>query len=120
MGGGFGLQVLGDIEVARSLDRMGSQARKYADPAVNVVAEDVADEANANAPEGPTGDLGGSYEATKVADGVYDVGSDIRYAPFVEKGTYKDAPQPHLYPAADRNADRLVEEIADAIERSFG
>lgn len=36
------------------------------------------------------------------------------HAPFVEWGTYKDAPQPFMGPAADQHENAYVEGVADA------
>ena len=37
-----------------------------------------------------------------------------RHAPFVEFGTYKDRPQPFLFPAFERHSEDVLREIADA------
>lgn len=42
-----------------------------------------------------------------------------RYAPFVEFGTYKDAPQPFLFPAFERNQDAIIRQLGDAVRKSF-
>src|SRR4051812_13461736 len=77
-------------------------------PAIYAAARDAVEETTAEiedlarflAPEGPTGDLKASIDSK--VDGLHgQVFTDIRYAPYVEFGTYKDRPQPFLLPAGD-------------------
>jgi HK97 gp10 family phage protein len=42
-----------------------------------------------------------------------EAGPTTRHAPFVERGTYKDAPQPFMEPAADRHEEGFTERVAD-------
>lgn len=50
-----------------------------------------------------TGALQGSIDI-EVSGLTAEVFTTLRYAPFVEFGTYKDRPQPFITPAADRQA----------------
>lgn len=42
-----------------------------------------------------------------------EVRATARHAPFVEFGTYKDAPQPFMGPALDEHEDEFVDEVGD-------
>lgn len=55
-----------------------------------------------------TGRLRDSLEASESPEGGMEVGSGLDYAAFVENGTYKDAPQPYLGPAADKGESILA------------
>ena len=44
------------------------------------------------------------------------IGTDLRYAHFVEWGTSEMAPQPYMRPAFDRNIGKLEQELGDACE----
>jgi len=49
-----------------------------------------------------TGRLRASIHTGKIEDGVYYVGTNVHYAPYVEFGTRKMAAQPYLRPAAKK------------------
>lgn len=80
-------------------------------PAVYAAARDAVEETTAEiedlarflAPE-LTGDLKDSIDST-VSGLQGQVFTELRYAPFVEFGTYKDTPQPFLIPASDAYED---------------
>lgn len=47
---------------------------------------------------------------------VMNIGTDVEYAVYVEKGTSKMAPRPYLQPALDENKDEIVAEIRLALK----
>ena len=49
-----------------------------------------------------TGRLRASIHTGKIREGVYYVGTNVHYAPYVEFGTRKMAAQPYLRPAAKK------------------
>ena len=49
-----------------------------------------------------TGRLRASIHTGKIKDGVYYVGTNVHYAPYVEFGTRKMAAKPYLRPAAKK------------------
>lgn len=49
-----------------------------------------------------TGRLKQSIGVQKVQDGEYRVGTNVDYAPYVEFGTRRQAPQPFMRPAIER------------------
>lgn len=73
-----------------------SRLTKEAEDIEQRVAERIARDAAAAAPQGPTGDLARGYHAE---DG--NVMAIWRYH-FTENGTVKTPAQPHLFPAAER------------------
>lgn len=55
-----------------------------------------------------TGNLRASYTHRVDAKGkAVDVGTNVEYAVFVEKGTRHQQPQPHLTPAAEENVPTI-------------
>jgi HK97 gp10 family phage protein len=74
------------------------QAQKY----LNDVAEDIKNEAKRIVPV----DTGLLRDSIVVKDGIDKneklIGTDVRYAMYVEFGTIKHGPQPYLRPALDR------------------
>lgn len=93
------------VDVSQLFNFAGRALRAI--PAINSAIEQVVadtatavqEQARSNAPE-RTGTLKASIE--KEVDGTHArVFTDLRYAPFVEFGTYKDPTQPFLLPAAD-------------------
>ena len=66
------------------------------------------------APAVDSGALLRSY-TYQVGDGYVDVGSNIEYAPYLEFGTRKMAPRPHLRPAVQRITNELAGTIANEL-----
>jgi HK97 gp10 family phage protein len=65
-----------------------------------------------------TGNLRRAYHTVKTGFARYEVGNDVEvahYAIFVEMGTYKMAPRPHLRPAAEVQRLKHVERVAGAV-----
>ncbi len=65
-----------------------------------------------------TGRLQGSisHEVTREGNDVVGiVGTDVEYAPFVELGTYKMRAQPYLFPAGERNKDKITQCFKDLV-----
>lgn len=55
-------------------------------------------------------------------EGDYEVlvGPTVNYAPHLEHGTARTAPQAFMGPALDRHAPDLVQAVAQAVEGAFG
>lgn len=74
--------------------------------------------AKINAPV-DTGNLRASINTTSTGDGrrgrmTVRVGPTANYAPYVELGTSRMAPQPFLGPAVDEHEDAIIKALADA------
>lgn len=111
------------LEGLPELERaLATKAAELAASAAIAVAEEVKlieADARDGAPEGPTGDLRGSIEGE--SDGTRGtIKAPIRYAGFVEHGTYKDAAQPFMKPAAERARRRFPQRAADIIRAALG
>jgi HK97 gp10 family phage protein len=61
-----------------------------------------------------TGALAASITTDPTKTGA-EIGPTVRYAPFVEYGTWKDPPQPFMGPAAERHEDDLATFLADRV-----
>lgn len=79
---------------------------------------DVAADARQLAPV-DTGNLRGSI-GVDVGGTTVTVGPEANYGIFVERGTWKTAPQPFLTPAAERREPALLEALAEAASMSGG
>jgi len=102
------------ISVSGLSELMGGLAKAAAITPLAVVAvkasgEMIADAARGNAPV-LTGALRDSIEVDASGLSVV-VGPTVDYAPFVEFGTWKDAPQPFMGPAADAGTDGLASKL---------
>ena len=102
-----------------------------AQPAVYAAARDAVEETTAEiedlarylAPQGPTGDLKASIDSR--VDGLQGrVFTELRYAPFVEFGTWKDPVQPFLYPAADAYEEEypviMAKKVLPVVQKYLG
>jgi len=99
---------LGDLIAGLKKESVLATAR--AESAIAKTAERIAASAREAAPVGETGDLRDSIEVT--ARGlVREVGPTVRYGGFVEFGTWKDEPQPYLFPAAEKHEPELEQEL---------
>jgi HK97 gp10 family phage protein len=118
-----------NVDMSPVLDWIANAERTS--PAVYAVARDVVEETTAEieelarylAPEGPTGDLKASIDSK--VDGLYGrVFTDLRYAPYVEFGTWKDPVQPFLYPAADAYEDEypaiMAKRVLPVVKKYIG
>jgi hypothetical protein len=63
-----------------------------------------------------TGDLRASYDS-QVDGTTLEIGSTQKYAVYLEFGTRKMAPRPHLRPIVARHMDGLRARVGDGIER---
>lgn len=68
----------------------------------------------ASAPNEPpasrTGDLRTSYRF-QVTDNYAEIGSPLEYAPYLEYGTRKMSPRPHLMPAFQKNRQQIIKTL---------
>ena len=48
-----------------------------------------------------------------------EIGNSLRYAPFVEQGTSKQAAQPFLRPAFEKNIEKIKDLIKEAVRKSM-
>lgn len=97
-------------KLAAELAEAAPKAEKVSSETLTKLGRQVRDEANRDAPVGPTGDLGKSYKVRGGKD-YRVISSDLRYAYFVEFGTSVMAPQPHLWPAGRRAEADLFDEL---------
>lgn len=105
-------------ELSSKLSDGGTRVGAKAANAVRAGAAQISRDAAAAAPR-RSGALAGSIQTTFSGSGSGGTMSatitpTARYAPFVEFGTYKDRPQPFLFPAFERHSEDVVREIADA------
>lgn len=63
-----------------------------------------------------TGTLSRSIHAEVESDGVL-VGTDVRYAKYVEQGTARMKGRPYLQPALTENTTRIQNQVAKAIQQ---
>jgi HK97 gp10 family phage protein len=96
-------------DLAALLVEAGVKADKISGERLREIATQLRDDAVAAAPV-RTGDLAASIYMRGGKD-FRRVGSDIRYAFFVEFGTSDTPPQPFLFPAARRAEDDLFREF---------
>lgn len=103
-----GFSIEGLAELGRKLAEKAAELQLGAAAAVAAEVKLVKEDAKAGAPIGPTGKLRESIEGH--SEGVKgEVETNVRYAPFVEHGTYKDPAQPFMGPAAERSRVRFKE-----------
>lgn len=106
-------------ELAADMGKAGARVRREQTKVVKETVDRIATHAQQNAPQGPTGDLRENIKP--YAAGLRGaVVSGVRYAAFVEFGTYKDAPQPYLIPAAEANEAQYLADSEAAAERAMG
>lgn len=101
-------------ELRQSLTKETVLAKTRVAGAVAKTAKKIEATARDLAPVGPTGDLKSSIHTTVTGERA-EVGPTVRYARFVEFGTYKDAPQPYMWPAADKHEPELMGEIEKVV-----
>lgn len=98
--------------VAVDLSRQSETLVPRASAVVRKVALDTEADAKALAPV-DTGNLRNSITTAVQGDGLRAaVVATASYAPFVEQGTSRQAPQPFMGPATDRNAPMFREAMA--------
>jgi HK97 gp10 family phage protein len=85
----------------------------HAKEATKETAERIEATAKSLAPK-LTGALAASITTDPTVTGA-EVGPTARYAPFVEYGTWKDAPQPFMGPAAEAHEDDLAKFLEDRV-----
>ena len=107
------------VRIQGGLPDFGKEAAKIAGLARAVVAKSaqtVEGKAKLRAPV-RTGNLRNSISTTIIDDGLTaEVGPTASYAPYVEFGTARQAPQPFLIPAAEEvtpEFEKALEKIAD-------
>jgi len=106
--------ILGLDELVSALASEGKETERRASNAVGRVAQMVKSTAIELAPKGDR-----PHEGPKIAESMTitgqgtrrEVGPTARHGAFMEYGTYKDAPQPYMGPAADMHEDALVNEL---------
>jgi HK97 gp10 family phage protein len=112
------LEGVGIIQLAVDLKNAGPKAQERAKVVVAKAKEDTVEGAQAICPV-DTGNLKGGIGGDIDADGLgFEAGPTAEYAPYVEYGTRKMAPQAFMGPAFDRVAatvQPLLEQIADGI-----
>lgn len=104
------IQAVGLVELIGELGVASASIEAKAREAEDKTKNDIRDTAVSNVPV-LTRELQDSIEVTE--DGVE---ATAPHAEFVEFGTYKDAPQPYMGPAADAHEPEFVKAIEDAGE----
>jgi HK97 gp10 family phage protein len=112
-----GVKVIGLENLRRKLAEAGSATHKAAQQAVAEEVEATRDDARRLAPV-KTGALRAGIRA-KADDLEGEVKSTVRYATFVEHGTYRDKAQPHMAPAAALSRRRLPKRAAQIIRAAL-
>lgn len=97
--------------LAADLGNAGREAARRANTAVAKAAADAAAIAQANAPV-DTGNHRSGIGWEMLAAGRAAMGATTNYAPYLEYGTYKMPPRPHIHPAADAVTPGLEAAIA--------
>ena len=97
--------------LAADLGGAGREAARMANIAVAKTAADASAIAQRLAAV-DTGHMRSSVGWEMIAAGVAEFGATANYAPHVEYGTYKMAPQPFIHPAADAVTPTLEAAIA--------
>lgn len=108
-GVGFSVSVTGLEAVIAAFTSAGVEAAAKAGIALAEATNKVSETAKSTAPR-QTGALSGSITPS-VSGTVGEVTAGIRYAGFVEYGTYKDAPQPYMGPALDAVAPSFIADM---------
>lgn len=57
---------------------------------------------------------------TRLGNNYVEVGTNVKYAPYVEFGTSKQSAQPYLTPAYTQNKKRIVQIIKEAVAKGVG
>ena len=134
-------KITGDIELAATLRRLGSDMQDAVDKGVFVTAHEVRTTAiksiqsqspgkmvsrsrqggggtyahiaasAGNAPNTDNGDLVRSIAVEKIEEAHYTVGSNFEYSAWLEMGTSKMLPRPWLEPALRANINNLRDNI---------
>jgi HK97 gp10 family phage protein len=105
--------VIGLDDVLAGLLREIATADGHAKTATAEAAARIEAAAKSLAPK-LTGALAASITTDPTKNGA-EVGPTVRYAPFVEYGTWKDPPQPFMGPAAERHEADLAKFLEDQV-----
>lgn len=92
--------------------------------AIRTAARDAAVEARSLAPVGDTGELRDSISVGLEGDGRFasigaEIGPTVDYAPFVEYGTSRMAPQPFIGPAVEAQLPKLTSALEAVAEEEL-
>lgn len=107
--------------VFNHLPRLQGELRAKVSQAVEASAIAIEQDVKGGGPHAApyrTGNLRRSYLHRRESDLLYVVENDPQiapYAPFVELGTRRMAPRPHLGPAAEAELPRFVDRVRDAL-----
>jgi HK97 gp10 family phage protein len=105
--------VTGLTEVLAGFLREIATVDGHASEATAETAERIESTAKSLAPK-RTGALAASITTDRTKNGA-ETGPTVPYAPFVEYGTWKDAPQPFMGPAAEQHEDDLAKFLEDRV-----
>lgn len=111
------IDVIGDRELARAVERLSREAPELAREAVGLTAYTIEADAKRACPV-DTGRLRSSIgtELMITYPGAV-VGTNVHYAPYVEFGTTRQRAQPYLTPAAEAGRRELVRRVSEALRR---
>lgn len=103
----------GLIDLEYDLGRASATTITRSSVAIAKTAHDIERDAKLNAPV-DTGALRSSISTT--ARGLTaEIGPTVDYAQFVEEGTSRQAPQPYMRPAAEKNIPGLVDALGQIV-----
>lgn len=108
--------------MANDLNNLFNKLNKLASPssynnALEASGEAIVNTAKDNCPV-ETGALKESIK-TETTNGKSVTGSDVEYAPFVEYGTLDTPAKPFLYPALEKNKDKIIDNFKEAIKEAL-
>ena len=110
--------ILGLPQLEAALAKKAQELQAGAEEAVGREVENIANDARHAAPR-RTGELrAGIHSEHAGLSGT--VKSTARHSTFVEHGTYKDAAQPFMHPAAERARKRFPQVARDIIAKALG
>jgi HK97 gp10 family phage protein len=98
----------------KRIEKCCDNALKVAQQELLYGALEVEEKAKEDAPV-DTGLLMASISTTKIQPNMYEVGTNVEYAPYVEFGTVYQSPQPFLLPAYNKVAKELKSNIQKAV-----
>jgi HK97 gp10 family phage protein len=113
------IRVEGREELAAVLKRAGSALQPAFSEALLKYAQNIVDGAKADAPV-RTGALHDSIRIFSINAKQAEIGSDLPYSGYVEKGTSRMEAQPYLEPSVKLYFPIFVKDVADGIAKTLG
>jgi HK97 gp10 family phage protein len=104
-------------DINAALDAWIAERIQATDSAVQQAGQDTENDAKQRCPVGKDrpghkgGQLKSSIQYKNVGKAECTIGTTVEYAPYVELGTSKMAPQPYLFPAFVKSKSHLIDEL---------